>query len=136
MLPFLILKAFLYKITLISMLETERNTPEIQKRISLPSSAKLVAEYFGFINRPIVVSNACISGIMAIITGKRLIQSGQYENAVIAGADVISKFVLSGFQSFQAISPEPCKPFDTNRKGINLGEGAATIILSSNQSST
>ena len=117
----------------ISLLETERNTPEIQKRISLPSSAKLVAEYFGFINQPIVVSNACISGIMAIITGKRLIQSGQYENAVIVGADVISKFVLSGFQSFQAISPEPCKPFDINRKGINLGEGAATIILSSNQ---
>jgi len=118
----------------ISLLETERNSPEIRKRISLPSSAKLVAEYFGFINQPIVVSNACISGIMAIITGMRLIQSGQYEHAVIAGADVISKFVLSGFQSFQAISPVPCKPFDINREGINLGEGAATIILSAHQS--
>lgn len=118
----------------ISLLETERNTPEIQKRISLPSSAKLVAEYFGFINQPIVVSNACISGILATITGMRLIQSGQYENAVIAGADVISKFILSGFQSFQAISPVPCKPFDINREGISLGEGAATIILSANQS--
>ena len=61
----------------------------------------------------------------------RLIQSGQYENAVVAGADVISKFVLSGFQSFQAISDEPCKPFDAARNGINLGEGAGTIILSS-----
>lgn len=118
----------------ISLLETERNTPEIQKRISLPSSAKLVAEYFGFINQPIVVSNACISGILATITGMRLIQSGQYEKTVIAGADVISKFILSGFQSFQAISPMPCKPFDINREGISLGEGAATIILSANQS--
>ena len=99
----------------------------------MPSSAKLVAEYFGFINQPIVVSNACISGILAMITGMRLIQSGQYENAVIAGADVISKFILSGFQSFQAISPVPCKPFDINREGISLGEGAATIILSLNQ---
>ena len=63
----------------------------------------------------------------------RLIQSGQYENAVIAGADVITKFVLSGFQSFQAVSPGLCKPFDINRDGIaSLGEGAATIILSSN----
>jgi 3-oxoacyl-[acyl-carrier-protein] synthase-1 len=52
---------------------------------------------------------------------------------VIAGADVISKFILSGFQSFQAISPGPCKPFDVNRDGITLGEGAATMILSAHQ---
>lgn len=114
----------------IGLLETEISNPALQKRIGMPASAKLVADYFGFVNQPIVVSNACISGIMAILTGMRLIQSGQYENAVIAGADVISKFVLSGFQSFQAISPGPCKPFDVNREGISLGEGAATIILS------
>lgn len=117
----------------ISLLETETDDPEIQNKISLPTSAKLVAEYFGFTNQPIVVSNACISGLMAIITAMRLIRSGQYENVVIAGADVISKFVLSGFQSFQAISPGLCKPFDINRDGINLGEGAATIILSANR---
>ncbi len=60
-----------------------------------------------------------------------MIQAGQYENAVIAGADVISRFVLSGFQSFQAISDGFCKPFDAARTGINLGEGAGTVILSS-----
>ncbi|HYM93954.1 MAG TPA: beta-ketoacyl synthase N-terminal-like domain-containing protein, partial [Chitinophagaceae bacterium] len=119
----------------ISLLETEENNPALQKRISLSTSAKLVAEYFGFINQPVVVSNACISGIMALLIGMRLIQSRQYENVVIAGADVISKFILSGFQSFQAISPGPCKPFDVNRDGINLGEGAATIILSAKQKS-
>jgi len=69
---------------------------------------------------------------MGILTGMRLIQGGQYENAVVAGADVISKFVLSGFQSFQAVSAEPCKPFDMDRTGITLGEGAATVVLSSN----
>jgi len=116
----------------ISLLETEPDDPELNSRIALPASAKLVAEHFGFVNTPVVVSNACISGIMAILTGMRLIQSGQYENAVITGADVITKFVLSGFQSFQAISPKPCKPFDINREGITLGEGAATIILSAN----
>jgi 3-oxoacyl-[acyl-carrier-protein] synthase-1 len=92
-----------------------------------------VAGYFGFVNQPIVVSNACISGLLAILVGKRLIQSGQFENAVIAGADVISKFVLSGFQSFQAISDEPCKPFDQSRNGLSLGEGAGTLILSSHK---
>jgi len=114
----------------ISLLETEPNTPELQKRISLSFSARLAADYFGFTNQPIVVSNACISGIVAILTGMRLIKSGQYENAVIAGADVITKFILSGFQAFNAISPVPCKPFDLKRDGITLGEGAAAIILS------
>ena len=117
----------------ISLLETAAYNNDLKDRISLQTSAKLVAEYFGFANKPIVISNACISGLLAIITGMRLIQSGQYQHAVIAGADVISKFILSGFQSFQAISNEPCKPFDAGRTGINLGEGAGTIILSSDK---
>jgi len=120
----------------ISLLETEHNTIDLQYSISMPSSAKLVAEYFGFVNEPIVVSNACISGIMAILTGMRLIQSSKFENAVIVGADVITKFVLSGFQAFQAISSQPCKPFDKNRDGITLGDGAATVILSSKKQNT
>ena len=117
----------------ISLLETEENNVALQKRIALSTSAKIVAEHFGFVNEPVVVSNACISGIMATLTGMRLIQSGQFDNAVVVGADVISKFVLSGFQSFQAISAKPCKPFDKDRDGITLGEGAATVILSKNQ---
>lgn len=117
----------------ISLLETETYTKELQERISLHASAKKIAGHFHFSNQPVIVSNACISGILAILTGMRLIRSGQYEHAVVAGADVISKFVLSGFQSFQAISAAPCKPFDSARDGINLGEGAATVILSSNK---
>jgi len=116
----------------ISLLESEPNNPNLKERIALTTSAKLVADCLGFANAPIVISNACISGIMAILTGMRLIKSGQYENVVVAGADEITKFVLSGFQSFQAISAEPCKPFDADRTGITLGEGAATVILSSN----
>lgn len=115
----------------ISLLETHAFTAGLKERVALHTSAKLIAGYFGFVNQPLVVSNACISGLLGIITGERLIQSGRYHTAVIAGADIISKFILSGFQSFQAISPEPCKPFDRNRKGINLGEGAGTMILSS-----
>ncbi len=115
----------------VHLIEKNKLDPVLQKRIALPTSAQLVADYFGFVHQPVVVSNACISGVLGIITAKRLIQSGQYENVIIAGADCISKFVLSGFQAFQAVSPEPCKPFDSKRRGITLGEGAATIILSS-----
>lgn len=116
----------------ISMLETNADDPGLEKKIALYTSAKIVADHFGFANQPLVVSNACISGIMAILTGMRLLQSGKYETAVVVGADEIGKFVLSGFQSFQAVSEEPCKPFDQNRTGITLGEGAATMILSTN----
>jgi 3-oxoacyl-(acyl-carrier-protein) synthase len=116
----------------ISLLATDADDPDLQHKVALHTSANIVAKYFGFVNQPLVVSNACISGIMAILTGMRLLQSGKYETAVVVGADEISKFVLSGFQSFQAISAEPCKPFDENRTGITLGEGAATMILSTN----
>jgi 3-oxoacyl-[acyl-carrier-protein] synthase-1 len=108
-------------------------TPE---RIALYTSAKLIKQHFGFYHQPLIISNACISGLLAILTAKRLIVSGQYDHAVVAGADIISKFVLSGFQSFQAVSPEPCKPFDKNRQGITLGEGAATVILSREKNNT
>jgi 3-oxoacyl-[acyl-carrier-protein] synthase I len=115
----------------ISLLESQANNSGLQERVALHTSAKFVAGHFGLVNTPLVISNACISGVMAILTGTRLILSGQYENVVVAGADVISKFILSGFQSFNAISAAPCKPFDLNRSGITLGEGAATVILSS-----
>ena len=115
----------------IPLLETaEPGDPELKERISLFGSAQRVAGYLHFVNRPLVVSNACISGSLGIITGMRLIRSGRYKHAVVAGADLISKFVLSGFQSFQAVSPEPCRPFDKDRTGISLGEAAATMILS------
>jgi 3-oxoacyl-[acyl-carrier-protein] synthase-1 len=117
----------------ISLLETVINNAELKKRVALSTSANLVADHFGFVNQPIIISNACVSGVMGIITGMRLLRSGQYENAVVAGADVISKFIFSGFESFQALSPNICRPFDRSRDGLNLGEGAGTIILSTQQ---
>ncbi|MEO6730752.1 MAG: beta-ketoacyl synthase N-terminal-like domain-containing protein [Ferruginibacter sp.] len=117
----------------ISLIENAPLSPELKERVALHTSAKLVADYFHFAAKPLVVSNACISGLIGILTGMRLIQSGQYDHAVVVGADVISKFVLSGFQSFQAISAAPCRPFDAERNGINLGEGAGTVILSADQ---
>lgn len=117
----------------ISLLETETYTPELKTRISLSYSASLISDHFGFINRPVIISNACISGVMAVIAGMRLLRTGEYESAVIVGADVISKFIFSGFESFQALSGQICKPFDKSRDGLNLGEGAATVILSTHK---
>ena len=119
----------------ISMLEESERNEDLNNRIALHTSAKLIARYFGNPNQPIIISNACISGLTALIIGKRLIESGQYHHAVVAGADVISRFVLSGFQSFQAVSDQPCRPFDADRNGISLGEAAGTVILSKNKKS-
>lgn len=124
----------------ISLLETDAGgagraaaNPALDRRIALSTSARLIAGHFHFVHTPIVISNACISGILALVTAMRLLRSGSYDTAVVAGADVISRFVLSGFGSFQAISPGPCRPFDRSRDGINLGEGAGTVVLSSRE---
>ncbi len=114
----------------ISLIEDNELTDDLRKRIALYTSAQLIAKHFGFTTQPVVISQACISGIVALITGLRLLQSGCYDHIVVAGADIISRFILSGFQSFHAVSNEPCKPFDVGRNGITLGEGAATIVLS------
>ncbi|MBS0026779.1 beta-ketoacyl-[acyl-carrier-protein] synthase family protein [Chitinophaga sp. 22321] len=102
--------------------------------MQLFTTAKKIAGHFKAANQPLLVSSACISGLVAILTGKRLIEAGRYDHVVVAGADVLTRFVLSGFQSFQAVSAIPCKPFDANRTGVTLGEGAATVILSRDNS--
>ena len=91
-------------------------------------AARVVAAYFGFNRQPLVVSNACISGLSAQITAMRLIESGACDVAVVCGADVQSRFIISGFGSFKALSPMECLPFDIERLGLNLGEAAATVI--------
>ena len=114
----------------ISLLEKGNISDDEKEQIGLPASAKKIAEHFKLANTPLIISNACISGLTALLTGKRLLEMGEYKNAIVAGADIISAFILSGFQSFQAISAQPCRPFDAERNGITLGEAAATIILS------
>lgn len=101
----------------------------LNKRCYLANSAHKIAKYFGNNNLPLVVSNACISGVCAQIAAVRELLSGKYRYAVIIGADVLSKFIISGFQSFKALSPEQCKPYDKDRIGLNLGEAVGTMIL-------
>ena len=104
----------------------------IEENISLADSAQRIASQLGIDTKPIVVCNACISGLSALILGNRLIDSGLYDAAIVCGCDTPRQFILSGFQSLKALSPEPCRPFDMERMGLNLGEAAATLILSKN----
>jgi len=104
-----------------------RYTPD---RLHLWKSAQIVNSHFKNPNTPYIISNACISGVQGLITGLRLLQNGIYRHAVVIGADLISQFVASGFLSFKSLSSRPCKPFDRDRDGLSLGEGAACIILS------
>lgn len=99
--------------------------------LDLITPAQKIAAHFGNPNAPIVVSNACTSGVCAQITAKRLLEAGLYKHAVLIGCDIQTQFIVSGFQAFKALSDEPCLPFSENRKGLNLGEAAATIIWSS-----
>jgi 3-oxoacyl-[acyl-carrier-protein] synthase-1 len=101
-----------------------------RKQLYLWQSAKLVSDFFGSINSSYVVSNACISGASALITAQRELKARRFDYAIVTGVDVLSKFIISGFQSFKALSQEACKPFDANRAGLNIGEAVATIILS------
>ena len=107
------------------------NTPPAQAY--LQGLAKTIAGFFGFEAQPIVVSNACVSGILAISVAKRLIQAEIYDHAFVVGADEVSKFVLAGFNSFQAMSDVPCRPYSANRKGVTLGEAAAAALVTINR---
>lgn len=106
----------------------KRETGFPKERVRLGMAAKQMTDYFHNPNTPIVVSNACISGVCAQIQAMRELESGHFDYVITVGADVQSVFIVSGFQSFKALSVEPCKPFDAQRCGLNLGDAAATII--------
>lgn len=96
-----------------------RNPGDVAKEISLR---------LGIENEPVVVCNACVSGVAAQVLAHRLLDCGFYDYAVITGADVQGSFIISGFHSLKALSPVPCRPFDIDRSGLNLGEAAATMV--------
>lgn len=92
-------------------------------------AARKIASCLGITTEPVVVCNACISGVTAQLLADRLISNGTYDNAIVCGADVLSTFTVAGFSSFKSLSPVRCRPFDIERLGLNLGEAAASVIL-------
>ena len=105
---------------------------EISSRTFLYTSVKHVADYFSCVNNPIVISNACISGVSAFVVARDLLVSGKCKHVVVAGCDVLSEFITTGFASFKSISPRPCRPYDAERDGLTLGEAAGAVVLTTN----
>jgi len=91
--------------------------------------ADAVGEHLGIHGPRCAVSAACASSAMAIALAANMLLDGAAPMMLAGGSDALCPFTLSGFSSLQALAPDPCRPFDQNRKGLNLGEGAAVLVL-------
>ncbi len=95
--------------------------------------AQKFAKHFELSGIVDVINTACSSSANAIMNGTRLIKSGKINRAIVGGTDSLGKFTVNGFNSLGIMSETPCRPFDENRNGLNLGEGAAYLILESEE---
>ena len=93
-----------------------------------------LANYFQLEDFKTTVSTACSSSANAIMLGSRMIKNNLLDRVLIGGGDALTKFTINGFNSLRIYDNEPCKPFDNNRNGLNLGEAAGYIILENNKS--
>ena len=122
--------------TLLILSTTKGNIQGLNSQVSdafISTLADHIKSKFCFKTRPLIVSNACTSGILAVNLAKRMLQMNRAENAFVLAVDELTEFVVSGFNSFQAMSDEPCQPYDANRKGVTLGEAACAMYLSANR---
>lgn len=103
------------------------------ERCDLNRTAEVVGRHFGAAHRPLLVSNACISGVSAIVIAARLIRSGRYDHVFVAGFDLLCDFIVSGFNAFKSVSPTLCRPYDASRDGLTLGEACGAVLLTRDQ---
>jgi len=107
---------------------------QADSRDILPSGIPdIISQRLGLNGEAINISAACASSTVAVAQGATLIASGRAETVFICCLDLVTEFIFSGFSSLQALSPAPCQPFDKNRKGLTLGEGAAALLLMSGE---
>lgn len=100
-------------------------------KLDCGDSTNDIARYIGHTGFITTISTACSSSANAIILGSNLIKAGILDRAICGGADALSKFTINGFNSLMLLEKEHCRPFDDERKGLNLGEGAGFVILES-----
>ncbi len=98
------------------------------------ATTNAIADYFGIFGRTITPSTACSSALNAIILGCSMIKAGMADMVVAGGTEALTMFHLNGFNSLMILDKEPCRPFDATRAGLNLGEGAAYLVLESAES--
>lgn len=106
---------------------------ELKKIINHECGAitEIVAEHFGIKDFVTTISTACSSSANSIMMAAQMIEAGMLDVAVAGGADSMSRFTLNGFNTLMILDRQPCQPFDNNRRGLNLGEGAGYILLMS-----
>lgn len=92
-----------------------------------------IAEQLGLQGLVTTISTACSSAANSIMLGARLIQSGQLDRVIVGGTDALAKFTINGFKTLMILSDTDNTPFDNNRKGLNLGEAAAFLVLESDE---
>ena len=96
--------------------------------------ASFAAAYFGLDGPAYTISTACSSSAKVFASAQRLINAGLCDAAIVGGADTLCRMTLGGFDSLQALAKDYCNPFSRNRDGINIGEGAAAFLLTSEES--
>lgn len=96
---------------------------------SAGSSTQLLADYFDIFAEYTTISTACSSAANAIILGANLLKDGQADMVIAGGSEALSLFHLNGFNSLMILDHKQCRPFDEKREGLNLGEGAAYLVL-------
>lgn len=92
-----------------------------------------VAAYFGIRHHVTTISTACSSSANAVMLGARLIRNKHLQRVLVGGTDSLTKFTLNGFNALEILSPSGCRPFDRNRNGLTIGEGAAALVLESEE---
>jgi 3-oxoacyl-[acyl-carrier-protein] synthase-1 len=92
---------------------------------------ELVSDHLGIHDFVTTISTACSSSANSIMMAAQMIGKGMLDIAIAGGADSLSKFTLNGFNTLMILDKQPCQPFDQNRRGLNLGEGAAYVLLMS-----
>ena len=97
------------------------------------SCTNLMANYFGIFDEVTTLSTACSSAANAIIFGARLLKAGRADIVIAGGTEALSRFHLNGFNSLMILDENRCRPFDDTRAGLNLGEGAAFVVLESEE---
>lgn len=97
------------------------------------SITERIGEDLGITNEIATINTACSSSVNSIIYASRLIKNGFLDVAIAGGVDALTKFTLNGFNSLMILDKEPCRPFDADRNGLNLGEGAAFLVLVSDE---
>jgi 3-oxoacyl-[acyl-carrier-protein] synthase-1 len=95
------------------------------------ASTEIIANELGISGYQTTINTACSSAANAIMTGARMIKHNLLDRVLVGGTDALSKVMLNGFHALMIVDPEVCKPFDHERKGLNLGEGAAFLLLES-----